>query len=328
MRICKYRGGLGVVVLLLLLGAGSRAPDSPVLSAAELTTRADAEADQKNYAAALVDYNAALALQPDFTRAYLNRGATQYELKDYPAAIASFSRTIELDPQNPTAYLNRGAAKFSLQDYPAAVADYSQSLTLNPNDPDVYYCRALAQRREGDYAAAFADYDHAIALDSSYWRAYNGRATAHNAHGDFELAIADYTTRIQLEPQGSEYAWFQRSLLLRRLGRADDTGLAAEILSWPSGWTKNVGLFLLGRIQPDELLRLAAQATDPQTQSEQLCEANYYVGITDLLAGRKDDAREKFQACVATGVYQFLEHLLARAELARMGFGESPVRNE
>jgi lipoprotein NlpI len=303
---------------VFLLAACNRTPPPPALTAEDLVARADTQADAKDYAGAIADYKAAIALQPDYALAYYDLAVTQYEKNDFTGAIDSFSQAIAHDPQNADAYLNRGVAKFELQDYPAAIADYNAALAINPDDTAAIYSRALAQRREGDFDAAFADYDHAIALDPNYWRAYNGRATAHNAHGDFELAIPDYDMRIKLAPEGAEYAWFQRTLLLRRLGRPDEDALKAQVLAWPEGWPKTVGLFLIGRIGPDELLRLAADTKDPQTQNEQLCEANYYVGITDLLTGRKDEAKAKFTACIATGVYQFLESLLSHSELARM----------
>ncbi len=309
---------LSALAMLLLAACSRPPPSSPALTAEELMARADSKADQKDYAGALADFHAAIALQPDFALAYFNLAVTQYEMNDFNGAIASFTQPLQLDPQNIDAYLDRGVTKFARQDYPAAIADYNLALALNPNYTPAFYSRALAQRREGDFDDAFADYDHAIALDPNYWRAYNGRATAHNAHGDFALAISDYEMRIKLEPDGDEYAWFQRTLLRRRLGLPDDGQLAPVVLSWPDGWTKTVGLYLLGRVSADDLLRLAAQAKDPETKSDQLCEANYYVGITDFLAGRKDDAREKFKACVATGVYQYLEYLLSRSELARM----------
>jgi lipoprotein NlpI len=232
--------------------------------------------------------------------------------------VAEFSRVLELTPNDLEACLSRGIAEFYQEDYDAAIADYNRAIGLDPNAIDAFYARALAKRRKQDFDGAFADYDHALELDPNYWLAYNSRATTHNAHGEFELAIADYTRRIELQPAGSEYAWFQRSLLKRRLGLPDHDGLAPQIAGWPDGWTKKVGQYLLGRMSAEELLRIAAEPADSQTRREQLCEANYYVGITDLLAGRAAEARVRFTACMATEIRTFLEYTLSRAELARL----------
>lgn len=316
LRFCRLSNGW---VLSFLMFAGCHAVLPPGPAAADLVRRGIAESEQHNYAGAIADFERALALVPDDGDVRYNLALAKSESRDYAGAVAEFDRVLRLNPGDAEACLSRGSAKFYQEDYAGAIADYDRAVALDPRYTSAVYARALAKRRLGNFAGAFADYDRAIALDPDYWRAYNGRATAHNAHGDFALAIADYTRRIELAPEGDEYAWFQRSLLRRRLGRTGADGqLAQEVARWPEGWPKVVGQYLLGRLGADELLRRAAEPTDPQTRREQLCEADYYVGITALLAGRGAEAREKFQACVDTGVSAFLEHLLARSELARM----------
>ena len=50
----------------------------------------------KNYSAALKDFDQAVALKPDFERAWFNKGTTKFELKDYTGAIADFNKAIEI----------------------------------------------------------------------------------------------------------------------------------------------------------------------------------------------------------------------------------------
>ncbi len=316
LRRPRYRRALALG--FLLLSGCSRPAPSAALPADNYITRGNAKADLKDYDGAIADYNQALVSRPNDADVYYNLGLARSGKDDYAGAVADLDRAIALSPVDAEFYLGRGGIKFSAQDYAAAVADFDQAIGLRPDYTAAFYARALAQRRQGDFDGAFADYDQAIAIDPNYWRAYNGRATAHNAHGDFALAIPDYEKRIALEPEGSEYASFQRSLLLRRLNRAGEDNLAAVVAGWPDGWPKTIGQYLTGHLDGDELRRRAAAPADAQTRREQLCEANYYVGITALLAGRMAEARERFSACVETNVYQFLEFLLARSELARM----------
>ncbi len=308
---------LRALTVALALG-GCATPPAP--TAQQLVLDGIAQAERKDFAAAVVSFRHSLALRPDDADTRYNLGLALLERGDLAGAEAELRRALELRPGDAEAWHGLGQAAFGRRDYAAAIAAFDRALTLDTSLVDTVYARALARRRSGDFDGAFADYDRAVALAPGYWRAYNGRATTHNAHGDFALAIPDYEKRIALEPVGSEYAWFQRSLLLRRLGHDSDlAGLAAEVARWPDDWPKTVGQFLLGHLSADELLRLAIAPADAQTRREQLCEANYYVGITALLEGRTEEAREKFLACVATGVDVFLEHLLARSELARLG---------
>ena len=318
--------GRRALAWILLSLAGCHATLEPPRTADDYSLRGIGKAEgARDFDGAIADFNRALALRPDDADVYYNLGLAKSGKRDRAGAIAAFDRALALRPRDPEGWLARGGEKFSLQDYDAAIADFDRAIALDEKFTAAYYSRALARRRQGDFDGAFADYDRALAIDPDYWLAYNSRATTHNAHGDFELAILDYEKRIELQPEGSEYAWFQRSLLLRRLGRDGDMdNLAREIAGWPEGWTKTVGQFLLGRLSGAELLRRATETADAQTRREQECEANYYVGITALLAGRRAEAREKFTACMATGVNVFLEFTLARAELARLSATAGP----
>ena len=46
----------------------------------------------KNFNAALNDFNQAVTLKPDFERAYYNRGAVKFEMKDYKSGIINSER--------------------------------------------------------------------------------------------------------------------------------------------------------------------------------------------------------------------------------------------
>ncbi|MBK8472340.1 MAG: tetratricopeptide repeat protein [Sphingobacteriales bacterium] len=48
-----------------------------------------------------------MRLQPDYKEAYNNRGLTLHALRRYPDAISDFDRAIALDPQYGKAYSNR-----------------------------------------------------------------------------------------------------------------------------------------------------------------------------------------------------------------------------
>jgi lipoprotein NlpI len=317
-KISRAAAVRALAVALALVVGGCRTPPAP--TAEQLALDGVARAERKDFAGAAADFRRALALRPDDADTRYNLGLALLEGGDLAGAEAELRRALALRPGDAEAWHGLGQAAFNRRDYAAAIAAFDRALALDAGLVDTVYARALARRRSGDFDGAFADYDRAVALAPDYWRAYNGRATTRNAHGDFALAIPDYERRIALEPTGSEYAWFQRSLLLRRLGRDPElAALSAEVARWPDDWPKVVGQFLLGHLGADELLRRAAAPADAQARREQLCEANYYVGITALLAGRTDEAREKFSACVATGVEVFLEHLLARSELARLG---------
>src|SRR5574337_203921 len=54
----------------------------------------------KNYSAALNDFNQAITMKPDFDLAYFNRGNTKIELKDVKGAIEDFNKAIAINASN------------------------------------------------------------------------------------------------------------------------------------------------------------------------------------------------------------------------------------
>jgi lipoprotein NlpI len=65
--------------------------------------------------------------------------------------------------------------------------------------------------------------------------------------------------------------------------------------------------------EPD--FQAAAASKIAKTDSNQHCEAWFYIGMKHLLAGDKADARESFNKCIATGQSTFVEYAFAQAEL-------------
>ena len=83
---------------------------------------------------AIADYDRAIEINPDYAKAYTNRGKAKYKLGDYHGAIADYDRTIELKPDYAKAYYNRGEAKHKLGDERGAKADRAraQCIELDP----------------------------------------------------------------------------------------------------------------------------------------------------------------------------------------------------
>jgi hypothetical protein len=58
---------------------------------------------------------------------------------------------------------------------------------------------------------------------------------------------------------------------------------------------------------------------DSNTQFEQLCALNYFIGEWAYLSGDKDAARAALNAALDTRAYWTLEYAAAKARLANMG---------
>ncbi len=286
--------------------------------AAQYLNLGNAKYANGDFDGAMVDYNNAVASDPNFAAAYNNRGNTKSAKGDYDGAMADYDQALALDPKYAVAYNNRGNAKRVKGDLDGAIADCSSALALDPKYVLAYNNRGNGEFTKGENDAAIADYGKAIELAPNEPLADYNRGNARAAKGDFEGAIADYVKYLQLAPENANYDRFQLALLLRRLHR-DETiaGLKKAVPGWKESWVKTVGTYLMGGLSEADFL-LAAVKGDAKPAHEHLCEAYYYAGMVHLSTGDLAVARTYFAKCLDTKVVDFNEYVLARAELARL----------
>jgi tetratricopeptide (TPR) repeat protein len=84
----------------------------------------------------MADYNRAIQLNPQFARAFNNRGNAHRAQREFDLAIADYTAAIRIDPAYANAYNNRGIAYRAKGDAVSAAADFAQARRLDPDNPD------------------------------------------------------------------------------------------------------------------------------------------------------------------------------------------------
>ena len=89
-------------------------------------------------------------------------------------AIAEFDEAIRLDPQNSRAYYNRGNTYIDLGQYERAIQDYNEAIHLDPQGVEAYVNRALIYTFLGEDMEAQKDIDRAVGLgfDPGFLKTY------------------------------------------------------------------------------------------------------------------------------------------------------------
>ena len=154
--------------------------------------------NQGNYEEAIADFNHSIALAPDFTEAYCNRGGAKASQEDHGGAMADFDRAIALNPDYAAAYYNRGLSKVTQRNYSGAVEDWNRAIALNSEYPEAYLARGNAKASQGNYGEAITDYDHAIGLNPDFTLAYANRGLTKVQIADYDGATEDYDQAVTL----------------------------------------------------------------------------------------------------------------------------------
>jgi tetratricopeptide (TPR) repeat protein len=105
---------------------------------------------EEDYERALVEYDRAIRLQPDFPEAHHNRGWTLDELGRYEEAVAAYTRGIKLEPKEDVLYYNRACAYSGLNQRDEAMRDLKRAIELDET------LRELA-RTDEDFESLHAD---------------------------------------------------------------------------------------------------------------------------------------------------------------------------
>jgi tetratricopeptide (TPR) repeat protein len=83
------------------------------------------------HAKAVKDYSKAVQLQPNFTKAYLNRASAYSSLKEYDKAVADYNKVVKIRPSTEKMILaKRAKAYFQKGEYTKAWADVEKAKEL------------------------------------------------------------------------------------------------------------------------------------------------------------------------------------------------------
>jgi len=96
---------------------------------------------------------------------YVNRGIIKLRNRQYDAAIQDFDTAIRYQSNLAEAYVNRAAARIGAHRFADALSDIDNALQLGVKEPEkAYYNRAVAHEWLDDPKAAYLDYRKALEL--------------------------------------------------------------------------------------------------------------------------------------------------------------------
>jgi len=101
-------------------------------------------------------YSEAIRVQPDFAKAFYNRGNARKNKGDLEGAIKDYDEAVRLNL--PDALNNRGILRAAKGDLQGAVEDYNQAIRLKPDVAEAYYNRAEISEKKDAPADAIADF--------------------------------------------------------------------------------------------------------------------------------------------------------------------------
>ncbi|MBW3617539.1 MAG: tetratricopeptide repeat protein [Proteobacteria bacterium] len=95
----------------------------------------------------------------------VNRGVLLMNRRDYASALADFEAALAMSPASGEALFNRGSVRIAQGRFSEGMADIDRSLALGLRQPEkAFYNRAIAREELSDAAGAYRDYLEAARL--------------------------------------------------------------------------------------------------------------------------------------------------------------------
>lgn len=130
--------------------------------------------NKKEYSRAIESYNEAFRLSAGSRPWHTSRGylLMRHE-KNYSAALADFDACVQNAPFEHSNYTARSEAYFGLKDYEKALADAEHAIQLSPKSADACRARARVFAYRNDWAGCLGDYEAARTLDPQSSSSHN-----------------------------------------------------------------------------------------------------------------------------------------------------------
>ena len=224
-------------------------------------------------------------------------------------AISLLNAIIDLNPQAALALMQRGLFFAYKGDATRAVQDANRAVAMAPN-AGAYRLHGWMLHWLGRLNEALMDYSKAIELDASNVPAWRNRGVAHFDMGLFSAAANDFSKALELTPD--TYAALYLFVARTRAGGDGLPGLKVVLPRLDTGhWPYPVAELFLGKLQPAQVLARASSGVER-------CEAHFYIGQWQIMKGDTVAAERALREVKGPCQYGYIEHVSARAELARL----------
>jgi lipoprotein NlpI len=243
---------------------------------------------------------------------------------DFKKAITLYSQALnsnKLKPDMISGVRERRAFAY-LQDNQPQLAEQDFDKLTGGNNFLAYSGRGLSFIKQKNYEKAVKDFDRAISIGSKDTAIrnslYEPRALAEFYLGRFDKAETDFRSASNAKPENSYHPiWLNLTELHQHKDAQVELKNRASKLNLET-WPSPVIQFYLGEISPEQVLAKASIGDQKKTQTDQLCEVNFYLGESALISGNNADATRLFEQATASCEKDFNEFDGAQVELKRL----------
>lgn len=187
---------------------------------------------------ALIAFERAVKITPDFAPIYQSRAEIHEEAERWEEAARDYQEALRLDPAHLPGHLKLATLLRKLKRFDEAQTSLQSLMIQAPNFYKTYLLRGQIFFEQGDGEMAIKNLTHSISLNPEIAQSYLLRGVIYLNDGALDLAEADFDKSLTLKPEDAKsYAYLaeiaaqreQHELMFEHLAMAKELG--ANILS-------------------------------------------------------------------------------------------------
>ena len=164
----------------------------------------------------------------DHNQVFIDRGILEYDEKNFQAALENFQRAVELEPEDPNARYFAGLALIALDRFDEAVTHLSRGRVLDPNDLDIAFALGVALFNRGAYDEALPHFQAVAVKEPRRENLGYYLGFIHYQRKEYEQALRFLEANVTEDLAFQQLTRFYVGLSKHQLGREVE---AAEALS-------------------------------------------------------------------------------------------------
>ena len=167
--------------------------------------------DLETYQQALIYFEKAIELNPQFILALANQSFPAYYLQQYALALESCNKALEFDPENQEAmndviYSNRGCILLQLNDPNAALESFTMALKFDPNLCEAWIGKGNTLKNLGRNEEAIVSFEEALKLKPDDPSTLYNKSCCYALQNQLEPALNHLQQVIKLDSKYRELA--------------------------------------------------------------------------------------------------------------------------
>jgi len=164
------------------------------------------------------------SVQGQSAKQYFKAGDDFAKANNYVDAIIQYTKAIELDPDYEKAYIQRGSAYSRSEEHKLAAEDYDRALVFEAKDEELFYLAGYEWHLFGDNPMALQRLTTAIQMKGNFLEAYRARWAVNMGLLNYEEALEDARRCLKLKED--ERSYFELAQVYEKLEMYNEAGEA------------------------------------------------------------------------------------------------------